>query len=298
MNKHQSIANVFFAFLDLPRLRIVSMVLIACAIGYVLSFRGEFLWLRFLWTLIGTAVVSGGASLNCYIEREEDALMPRTSGRPIPAGIISPTVALGYGIGLVVSGSFILFTQVNMLCGFLGLTAVFIYLIIYTPAKRLTWMNTSIGALPGAIPPLIGWAAARGQIDAGGWVLFAMLFLWQHTHFFPIAWLYKDDYQKGGFQMLPVLESRGEKTFLLTIFSAIILLPVSVLLYSLGLAGLYYCVVAIMLSLILIIAGLRLFQQPSRQAARRVLFLSLCYLPIIFVTIILERYCIKIGYHF
>jgi protoheme IX farnesyltransferase len=177
-----------------------------------------------------------------------------------------------------------------MLAGFLGLALVFIYLAIYTPAKRLTWMNTSIGALPGAIPPLIGWASARGQIDPGGWILFAMLFVWQHTHFFPIAWLYKDDYQKAGFRMLPVLESKGEKTFLLTVVSAVVLLPISMLLYGTKFIGTAYALGSALACIVLIAAGFRLSRQPSRAAARAVLVLSLFYLPVILASVLIDRY--------
>lgn len=299
MSQNQQPANLLSAFVNLARMRIVIMVLVACAIGFILSYRGPFLFARFLCTLIGTGLLSGGAcTLNCYIEREADALMPRTCNRPIPAGTITPVTALVFGLALVGLGSVLLFTQINFLSGVLGLAAVFIYLAIYTPAKRLTWMNTSIGALPGAIPPLIGWASARGQLDAGGWILFSMLFLWQHTHFFPIAWLYRDDYKLGGFRMLPVLELDGEKTFRLTVLTAVVLLPVSMLLYGLGLTGYAYCFGATLFGALLIAAGLRLSRQPTRAAARHVLFLSLFYLPVIFAAVILDRYGTQLGSHF
>lgn len=274
------LANVLLALLDLARLRIVGMVLVACAIAYILSYRGEFLLPHFLWTLIGTALITGGAcALNCYIEREKDALMARTCNRPIPAGMISPLNALGYGVSLVSIGLLLLFLKVNELAGIFGLALVFIYLAIYTPAKRLTWMNTSIGALPGAIPPLIGWASTRGQIDAGGWILFAMLFVWQHTHFFPIAWLYKDDYQKAGFRMLPTLEKDGSRTFGLTAFSAIVLLLISMLLYGTKFVGYAYGIGSIAAAIFLIAAAIRLCREPSRAAARSVLLLSLFIFP-------------------
>jgi heme o synthase len=298
MDEHLPTVSVFFAFINLLRLRIVGMVLVACAIAYILSYRGEFLLPRFLWTLMGTALITGGAcALNCYIEREKDALMPRTRNRPIPTGIITPTTALVYGASLVLIGLFLLFVKINNLAGICGLALVFIYLAIYTPAKRLTWMNTSIGALPGAIPPLIGWASTRGQIDAGGWILFAMLFLWQHTHFFPIAWLYKDDYQKAGFRMLPVLENDGSKTFALTLLSAICLLPVSMLLYGTKFVGFAYGIGSIVASFFLIAAGIHLYLKPSRASARSVLLLSLFYLPVILVAIVVDRYCPQFTSH-
>jgi protoheme IX farnesyltransferase len=291
MSKMQPSLKVVSAFVDLTRMRIVLMVLVACSIGFILAYRGHFLLDRFLWTLLGTAFVTGGAcTLNCYLERESDALMPRTCRRPIPAGVISPASALWFGVSLVVAGCLLLFAKINMLSGILGLTLVIIYLAIYTPAKRLTWLNTSIGALPGAIPPLIGWASATGQIDAGGWILFAMLFVWQHTHFFPIAWLYRDDYQKAGFRMLPVLESKGEKTFLLTVLSAIALLPLSMLLYGADFIGLAYGIGSALACIVLIGAGFRLSRQPSRAAAHAVLTLSLFYLPVILTAVVLDRY--------
>lgn len=290
MSKNQPAANVFFAFLDLTRIRIVVMVLVACSIGFILAYRGHFPLLRFFWTLLGLALVTGGAcTLNCYLEREADAIMPRTCLRPIPAGIISPNAALAFGVSLVLTGCGLFFWKINALCGILGLALVFIYLAIYTPAKRLTWMNTSIGALPGAIPPLIGWASAAGQIDSGGWILFAMLFVWQHTHFFPIAWLYRDDYQKAGFRMLPVLESKGEKTFRLTVLSAIALLPISMLLYGADFIGFAYCIGSGLAGIVLIAASFRLSRQPSRAAAHAVLSLSLFYLPVILAAVLLDR---------
>jgi heme o synthase len=275
------------------------MVLVACSIGFILAYCGQFPLSRFLFTLLGTALVTGGAcTLNCYVEREADAIMPRTCQRPIPSGIISAKSALWFGISLVLIGCFLLFAKINMLAGLLGLALVFIYLAIYTPSKRLTWINTSIGALPGAIPPLIGWASARGQIDAGGWILFAMLFFWQHTHFFPIAWLYRDDYKKAGFRMLPVLESKGEKTFALTVLSAVVLLPISMLLYGASFIGLAYCIASTLAGIVLIAAGCRLSHRPSRAAARSVLVLSLFYLPVILAAVVLDRYGGPLVSHF
>jgi len=292
-------ANIASAFINLARLRIVGMVMVACAIGFIISYSGEFLLDRFFWTLIGTGLLSAGScTLNCYLEREADALMPRTSKRPLPAGVITPVTALGYGMLLILTGALLLFAKANILSGLLGLVAAFIYLAVYTPAKKLTWLNTSIGALPGAIPPLIGWAAARGQLDFGGWVLFAMLFIWQHTHFFPIAWLYRTDYEMGGFRMLPVLEIEGKKTFRLTLITAIILLPISMLLLGSNSIGAAYFLGAGLFGTLLIAAGFRLWQHPSREAARTVLFLSLFYLPVIFGAVLFDRYGAQIGDQF
>jgi protoheme IX farnesyltransferase len=299
MSKNQRAPNIVAAYVDLLRMRILVMVMVACAIGYIMADHGQFDPLRFTLTLLGTGMMSGAScALNCYFERDLDALMPRTSQRPIPAGMISPRKALVFGALLLFLGGLILFTQINILAGILGLTATFVYLVIYTPAKRYTWLNTSIGAIPGAIPPLIGWAAATGQVSAGGWILFTMLFFWQHTHFFPIAWLYKEDYKKGGFKMLPVLELTGDKTFRLTVASAICLLPISLLLFVLGSAGYAYCAAATLCGTLLIAAGCKLAKSPSRIAARNVLLLSVFYLPVILATVILDRYGANFGTHF
>jgi protoheme IX farnesyltransferase len=299
MSNERPALKVISAFVNLTRMRIVVMELVACSIGFILAYRGYFSLPLFLWTLIGTALVTGGScALNCYLERELDALMPRTCRRPIPAGVIAPISALRFGVILVCSGCFLLFAKVNLLAGLLGLAIAFVYLAIYTPAKRLTWLNTSIGALPGAIPVLIGWVAAAGQIDPGGWILFTMLFVWQHTHFFPIAWLYRDDYQKAGFRMLPVLESNGKKTFALTALSAVALLPISMLLYGSDFTGRAYCVGSTLAGVLLIAAGFRLSQRPSRAAARNVLLLSLLYLPVILAAIVVDRYGMQLGSYF
>ena len=298
MSKTQKRPNIILAYVDLMRMRIVVMVMVACAIGYILSCHDHFQFLRFTLTLLGTGLLSGGScALNCYLERDRDALMNRTSLRPIPARIISPSRALAFGITLIVTGSVLLFTQINLLSCLLGVSAAFVYLALYTPAKHFTWLNTSIGAVPGAIPPMIGWASASGRVDLGGWILFAMLFLWQHTHFFPIAWLYRDDYEKGGFKMLPVLERSGEKTFRLTILCAIALLPVSMLLCFQGLTGYAYFAGALIFDLLLIASGFKLAQAPSRLAARNVLLLSLFYLPVILVAVMLDRYGTNFSKH-
>lgn len=270
------------------------MVVISCAVGFVLAYKGRFDWIHFASALIGTGLLSsGGCAINCYIERDLDAMMPRTAKRPIPAGTISPLTALLYGIFLIITGAALLFFVNNTLCAILGLAAVAIYLGMYTPAKRWTWLNTTIGAVPGAIPPLIGWAAASGELNLGGWILFAMLFIWQHTHFLPIAWLFKEDYRAAGFKMLPALEERCEKTFGLTIATAIFLLPLSAMLYCAGnsFAGPSYCLSTLMGGLTLVATSVRWKKDPSRKAARLVLLMSLVYLPAMLAAVVLDRVC-------
>lgn len=287
--------DVILALLDLARLRITFMVVISCAVGYVLAFKDNFDLVRFTSALIGTGLLSsGGCAINCFIERDLDAMMPRTAQRPIPAGVISPGSALFYGLSLIVSGTLLLFFFNNLTCTVLGLAAAAIYLGMYTPAKRLTWLNTSIGAVPGAIPPLIGWAAASaGEIGLGGWILFTILFIWQHTHFLPIAWLFKDDYRMAGFKMLPSLDNSTEKTFALTIGTAIILLPLPAMLYYAGnsYAGPAYFLASMIGGLVLVATSVQWKNNPSRKAARTVLLMSVLYLPAVFAAVVLDRVC-------
>lgn len=279
------------AFLDLARVRIAVMVVISCAVGFVLAYKGTFDIMRFVCASIGTGLLSSGScAINCYIERDLDAIMPRTAGRPIPAGVVSPQLALSFGIFLIVAGAIFLL-NVNVLSTILGLAAMAIYLWLYTPAKRWTWLNTSIGAVPGAIPPLIGWAAASGTISPGAWILFAMSFIWQHTHFLPIAWLFRDDYRAAGFKMLPALEISGEKTFVLTIVTSILLLPLSAMLYWTGnpFAGPAYYLASFVGAAALIFSAARWRENRSRQGARTVLVLSLLYLPALLVAVVFDR---------
>lgn len=294
MTARQTHAGVLLALLSLAKPRIMVMVLVACSLGFVLASRREISvqFERFFWTLLGTALLSCGASaLNCFMERKSDALMKRTCTRPLPAKVISPSAAFLFGVALVGAGSVLLFARVNQLAGILGLMAVLVYLVLYTPAKRLTWLNTPIGAIPGAIPPLIGWASARDQIDTGGWNLFFILFLWQHAHFFPIAWLHREDYRYAGFRMLPVLEKHnGQKTFLLTILSACGLVLATILLHETGIAGCAFNVCSLSSALLLIAASLLLYARPSHQTARNVLIIGLLYLPVILTGAVADRY--------
>jgi protoheme IX farnesyltransferase len=291
-----TIKRVFKAYMNLARLRILGMVLIACAIGFVVSYRGQFDCARFFWTLLGTGLLSGGScALNCYVERETDALMQRTRGRPIPAGVISPRHALMFGLLVVSLGTAILLFRANPLSAILGLTSVVIYVAIYTPAKRITWLNTSIGSIPGAVPPLIGWSSATGQLDASAWILFSMLFLWQHTHFFPIAWMLRDEYRTAGFCMLPVIEPDARKTFVLTVVSAIALLGTSLFLCGRSATGIAYIAGSVLSGCLLIRSGVRLLRSPTMVNARAVLFQSLIYLPIVLLAILFDRYGVPLG---
>lgn len=278
------------AYVELTKPRIVSMVLVTTTIGYFLGGKGFHSASRLFFTLLGTALASGGAAvLNNYLERDVDGKMERTKNRALPTGQISPANALGFGIVLLLAGVTLLTWQVNLLTAFLVLLAAFLYVVVYTPMKRLTWLNTAVGAIPGAIPPLSGWAAATGQLDPGAWVLFAILFAWQHPHFYAIAWMFKDDYRNAGFKMLPVIEPTGASTFRQTLLFSVVLIGVSLLPTIIGLTGRMYFCGALALGLGMLAVGVVFTRKHTFLDARRLLKVSVIYLPLLLVLMICDK---------
>jgi len=270
-------------YYELTKPRIVMMVGVTAALGYYLAVLGQGSfpgWWHFLAAMAGTALTGGGASvLNQYLERDVDSRMDRTRQRPMPSGAIGPSAALLFGVGLTMGGCFLLLGQTNLLTAFLALQSAFLYVLVYTPMKRLSWWNTSVGAVPGAMPPLMGWAAASGELSFGAWVLFGVLYLWQHPHFFAIAWMYREDYARGGLKMLPVVEPSGRTTFALSLLFAALLVPVALLPALVGAAGMVYFYGALGLGLGLLAMCVYFAVYRSRMAARRVMLASLVYLP-------------------
>jgi len=276
-------------YIELAKPRILSMVLVTTTIGYFLAAKGVHPLATLLLTLVGVGCATGGAAaLNNYLERDVDGKMVRTRDRVLPAGIIQPSSALAFGISLVLFGLAVLVWAANLLTGFLVLLAAFLYVLVYTPMKRLTWLNTTFGAIPGAIPPLCGWAAATGRLDPGAWVLFLILFAWQHPHFYAIAWMFKDDYRNAGFKMLPVVEPSGASTFRQTIIFSVALLGVSVLPTAIGMTGKIYCVGALAMGLALLAVGALFTRNKSFLDARRLLKASVVYLPLLLLLIIVD----------
>ena len=276
---------------QLVKIHIVGMVLVACSIGLLLAGDGQLALARVVWTLLGTALSAGGAcALNQYQDREADCLMERTRHRPLPAGLLPAKQALVFGVGLVLAGSAVLVWQVNLLTAGLGLLTMFLYVLVYSPLKQHTWLSTPMGAIPGAIPALMGWAAAVNHLALGGWFLFAMVFLWQHVHFYTIAWLHQDDYRKAGYRMLPVVDGSGQRTFRQLAFAAAALLPVSLLLASLGLTGPAYMIGALLAGAGLLAASLAFCRFRSPLVAHAVMLAALGYLPFLLGMIILDMY--------
>jgi len=284
--------SIVAAYLELTKPRIGMMVIITAALGYYLSalaareFAG---WLHFLITMLGIGMSGSGASvLNQYLERDVDARMDRTRNRPLPCGQISPAAALYFGVALALGGCLLLAWQINLLAAFLTLQSAFLYVLVYTPMKRLTWWNTSVGAVPGALPPLIGWAAASGELGLGGWILFAVLYIWQHPHFFAIAWMYREDYARGGLKMLPVVQPDGKNMFAQVILFSVILIPVSLMPWLAALAGWTYFTIAMLLGLMMLATGIVFAARQDKRAARRVLHASLLYLPGLLIAVIID----------
>lgn len=278
------------AYLELTKPRITSLIVLTAAAGFCLGSPAGVNY-RLLWiSMLGIALLASGVStLNQYMERDLDALMRRTAMRPLPTGKVGPNEALFFGALLIVVAEIYLAVLVNPLTALLGLFVIFGYLFVYTPLKTRTSLSTVAGAFPGAVPPLIGWAAARGELDVSAWVLFAILFLWQFPHFLAIAWMYREDYGRAGILMLPVVEPDGRVTGQQIVLYTIMLLPVSLLPTMLGVAGQTYFYGALVLGILFLASSVRAALSKSNQHARQLLLASVIYLPLLFGLMVLNR---------
>ncbi len=288
--------NRMGVYLELTKPRILVMVLVTTTLGFLLGSGGHGSLGRLLLTWLGVGGATGGAAvLNNYLERDFDARMARTRRRALPAGLIEPLRALTLGVGLVLTGVLLLAVAVNLLAGFLVLLAAFLYVLVYTPLKRITWWNTTFGAIPGAIPPMAGWAAATGHVGPGAWALFAILFAWQHPHFFAIAWMFRDDYRAAGFKMLPVIEPSGQRTVRLSVGFSLVLVGVSLIPTFIGMAGWLYFAGTFLIGLLMLIVALSFARERSVGNARRLLKSSVLYLPLLLFFIIVDAGLKRFG---
>ncbi len=236
-----TLASRASAYIALTKPDVSLLVLMTTAAGYYMGVRGPVNWLHMIHVVFGTLLIAGGtAALNHYLERDSDRNMRRTASRPLPRGVLQPPQALAFGIALSVAGAIDLFFAAGARASGLGVATCLSYLLAYTPLKKRTVWATFVGAFPGAIPPMIGWAAATGSLDRGAWLLFGILFLWQFPHFHAISWMYREDYARAGIMMLPVVDREGKRTFRQIIFYAAALLGISLLPAVLGLAGVIY----------------------------------------------------------
>ena len=259
------------------------------AVGYYFGHSGPWSFWAVLHSLIGTALIaSGTAALNQWYERDADRHMRRTQFRPLPAGRLRPNQALWFGIGLAILGGLELGFGANWLSSILGIATLLMYLGLYTPLKQKTWWSTTVGAVPGAMPPLIGYAAAANRLSPEAWVLAAILFLWQFPHFYAIAWMYREDYSRAGIRMLPVVEPDGESTARQILLYSVLLIPISLLPKWMGMTGTIYMVGAIALGLLFLYSGIRVSLDRTKPRARKVLLASVVYLPVLYVLMVLD----------
>ncbi len=272
------------SLVEVTKPRIVTMVVMTCALGYYLGALRHPDWINLLWVLLGTGLAAGGsAALNNFLERDTDAVMWRTRGRAIPSGRLQPEQVLFFGLALVALGVTILVVAANLLAAFIVLATAFLYVLVYTPMKRLTWLNTSVGAIPGALPPLTGWVAATGEVEPGALLLFAILYFWQHPHFFAIAWLCREDYARGGMVMLSVVDPTGRRVAAHALFTTLLLVATSLMPVAFRLVAPFYIWGAGALGLWFVWEFIGFARDHSQARARRAMRASLLYLPALMV---------------
>jgi protoheme IX farnesyltransferase len=280
----------FAVFSELIKARLTVLVLLTTAVGFYLGSAPGLNLPLMIHTLAGTALLAGGAAaLNQLLERDFDARMRRTKDRPLPSGRLQPETVLLFGGACGVGGLVYLALAVNLLTSVIGAVTLVSYLFIYTPLKRITWLNTIVGAVPGGLPPLMGWTAACGELAVEGWALFAILAFWQIPHFMAIAWLYRDEYSKAGFVMLPAVDPEGTRTGSQAISHAAALMAVSVLPFMLGVAGLFYLVSTLALGGVFLACAVIFRRELSGLSARRLFLASIVYLPLNLTVLVLDK---------
>ena len=266
------------------------LVLITTAAGYYMGARGPVNWLGLLNAVVGTGLIAAGtAALNHYIERDSDGYMRRTASRPLPSGVLQAREALLFGVALSVAGALYLYATSGLLPAIVGGVACASYLLAYTPLKKRTVWATFVGAFPGAAPPMIGWVAASGSLDAGAWLLFAILFLWQFPHFHSIAWMYREDYARAGILMLPVVDREGKRTFRQILVTAIALAGVCLLPAVLGFAGKIYLFGALALSLLLLQVCWWAASSKTNARAKWLMHATVLHIPLLFGLMVYDK---------
>jgi len=284
-------------YIELTKPRITLLVLVTAYLGYYLGLRsqGDHMvslesWLILCYLILGTWATSAGAAvLNQVMERRHDAKMARTKNRPIVMGKISPMNALVFGISLSLCGCVFLYYLINPLTAWISAATVLLYILIYTPSKRITTWNTIIGSIPGALPPVGGWVAATGSLAPPAWILFGILFCWQMPHFLAIAIIYAADYEKGGFKMLPSIYPESKRTSYVILFFTVALLVTSLGLYILKVGGILYAVGAALLGVAFFMVALKVIMESNKKNARRLMLASIIYLPLLLIIILIER---------
>jgi protoheme IX farnesyltransferase len=277
-------------YADLFKARLTFLVLLTTLVGFYIGSRGPVDYLLMIHTVLGTALVAAGASaLNQLWERKYDACMRRTQDRPLPSGRLQPQSVLLIGCACSMLGLVYLALAINLLTSFLGACSLLIYVLVYTPLKRVTWLNTAVGAIPGGLPPLMGWTAARGHLSADGWALFGILALWQLPHFMAIAWIYRDEYARAGFKMLPVLDPQGNRTGSQAVSHTLALVPVSLFPSLVQLTGPIYFGGALVLGLVFLWSAIQFSRRLTLSRARQLFYVSILYLPLLLGLMVLDK---------
>ncbi len=298
MNQNQAAKTTHLGFsvtlrdyYTLTKPRITMLVLVSMVIGYVLGAGSAFSWLTLLNAMLGTFLIASGTSAyNMFIERDLDGLMNRTSNRPLPTRRISPTAAFVFSTFLIFAGLSYLVVQINFTAALVSAATTALYLWAYTPMKRVSFVNVFVGAIPGALPPVGGWAAATGTIaDPGMWVLFMIVFLWQVPHVTAIAWMYGEDYSRAGFRMLPLNDDSGIKLARITFGVILFLIPTVIALFLVGTSSWIYLVGSLAATFYYIWYGYRFLEVRDRTNARKLMFASLGYLPMVWLLILIDR---------
>jgi len=278
------------AYVALTKPDVSFLVLMTTAAGFYMGVRGPVDWLKLVHTVFGTLLIAAGtAALNHYIERESDRQMRRTASRPLPSGLLLPAEALWFGVALAIAGAADLLLVGGWMASLLGAVTCLSYLLAYTPLKKRTVWATFVGAFPGAVPPMIGWAAASGHVDKGAWLLFLILFFWQFPHFHAISWMYREDYARAGIQMLPVVDRDGTRTFRQIIITAAMLVGASVLPSVLGLAGVLYFFGALVLSTALVQVCLWAAAEKSNVRAKWLMHATVIHIPVLLALMVYDK---------
>lgn len=274
---------------ELTVIRLTLLVAATAFVGYWLAGGGLSDWHLLLGATLGTALLSGGAnSFNQWMEWRRDALMDRTKGRPLPSGRMGRMHAGLFSLAMSIIGALLLFLFTHRLTTLLGLGAFLVYLVAYTPMKRRSPLNTLVGAISGALPPMMGWSAAANSLPLGAWILAAVLFFWQIPHFLALAWLYREDYERGGFLMLPHRDPDGRLTAQVALLYTLPLLPLGISLSLAGVNGRVFAVASIFLGVFFLLRAWGLYRNPGRDAARRLFLASVMYLPLLLIIMILD----------
>jgi len=278
------------AYVALTKPDVSFLVVITTAAGYYMGARGPVSWLHLLHAVFGTLLIaSGTAALNHYMERESDRQMRRTASRPLPSGVLQPWEALLFGVALSAAGVLYLFFAASPLAAGLGAASCLSYLLAYTPLKKRTVWATFVGAFPGAMPPMIGWAAATGSLDLGAWLLFAILFVWQFPHFHAIAWMYREDYARAGIRMLPTVDREGVRTFRQIFVTAALLIVVSALPSLLGMTGSLYFFATLAVNVALLQVCLWAARAKTNVRAKWLMHATVVHIPLLLALMVFDK---------